>query len=102
MNSENISIMAIQIGFLGDTTVGKTAICNSFLNSEFNDDIIGNIDSEKLETQYTLEDGNKVKLILMDTAGHERFRSVVLNSMRTVQGIVIVFDLTYKKTFEKY
>ena len=100
MNGENISITTIKIGLLGDSTVGKTAICNSFLNMEFSSDNISTIGLEKLETKFKLDDGNTIKLILWDTAGQERFRSIALKSIKAVQGIVIVFDLTNKKSFE--
>ena len=100
MNGENISITTIKIGLLGDSSVGKTAICNSFLNMEFNDDMLSTIGLEKLETKYKLHDGNTIKLILWDTAGQERFRSIALKSIKAVQGIIIVFDLTKKKSFE--
>ena len=100
MNGENISITTIKIGLLGDSSVGKTAICNSFLNMEFSSDIISTIGLEKLETKFKLDDGNTIKLILWDTAGQERFRSIALKSIKAVQGIVIVFDLTNKKSFE--
>ena len=100
MNGENISITTIKIGLLGDSSVGKTAICNSFLNMEFSSDIISTIGLEKLETKFKLDDGNTIKLILWDTAGQERFRSIALKSIKAVQGIIIVFDLTKKKSFE--
>ena len=99
MNGED-RIRAIKIGFLGDTDVGKSAICYSFLGLEFYEDRIGTIGSEKLETKYKLHDGNTIKLILWDTAGQERFRSIALKSIKAVQGIIIVFDLTKKKSFE--
>ena len=100
MNGENISITTIKIGLLGDSSVGKTAICNSFLNMEFSSDNISTIGLEKLETKFKLDDGNTIKLILWDTAGQERFRSIALKSIKAVQGIIIVFDLTKKKSFE--
>ena len=100
MNGENISITTIKIGLLGDSSVGKTAICNSFLNMEFNDDMLSTIGLEKLETKYKLHDGNTIKLILWDISGQERSRSIALKSIKAVQGVVIVFDVTKKKSFE--
>ena len=54
----------------------------------------------KFETTYKLKDGNIIKLVLWDTAGQERFRSLALNSLRAVRGIVLVFDVTVRSTFE--
>ena len=55
MTDKKISLKAIKIGLLGDSTVGKTAICNSFFNMEFNQDMLSTIGSDKLETKYTLK-----------------------------------------------
>ena len=42
----------------------------------------------------------KVKLQIWDTAGHERFRTITTSYYRGAHGIVTVFDLTERETFE--
>ena len=44
-------------------------------------------------------DGNKVKLQLWDTAGQERFRTMTTSYYRGSQGILLVYDITDKKSF---
>ena len=100
MTDNKISVKAIKVALLGDSSVGKTAICNSLMNIEFSQDMLSTIGSDKLETKFPLKNGNEIKLILWDTAGQERFRSVALKAIKAVQGIVIVFDVTEKKSFE--
>ena len=99
MEDNKVILKAIKIGLLGDSQVGKTAICNALLNAEFNPDVITTIGYVKLETKFKLKDGNEIKLILWDSAGQERFRSVALNALRAVRGIVVVFDVTKRETF---
>ena len=99
MEDNKVILKAIKIGLLGDSQVGKTAICNALLNAEFNPDGITTIGYVKLETKFKLKDGNEIKLILWDSAGQERFRSVALNALRAVRGIVVVFDVTKRETF---
>ena len=99
MSEEKIKRNAIKIAMLGDSMVGKTAICNTFMNIEFNDSNLSTIGVEKLESQLTLKNGEEIKLIIWDTAGQERFRSVALKSIKTAQGVVIVFKLKKKSTF---
>ena len=99
MEEKKVALKAIKIGLLGDSQVGKTAICNALIRAEFNPDAISTIGYVKLETKFTVKDGNEIKLILWDSAGQERFRSVALNALRAVRGIVIVFDVTKKETF---
>ena len=100
MSEGKIKRNAIKIAMLGDSQVGKTAICNTFMNIEFNESNLSTIGVEKLESQLTLKNGEEIKLILWDTAGQERFRSIALKSIKTAQGVVIVFDLTKKSSFD--
>ena len=100
MEEKKVSLKAIKIGLLGDSQVGKTAICNAFMRAEFNPDAISTIGYVKMETKFVLKDGNDIKLILWDSAGQERFRSVALNALRAVRGIIVVFDVTKRETFD--
>jgi len=100
MGDKKINLSAIKIGLLGDSTVGKTAICNALMNVEFAEDMLSTIGSDKLETKFPLKNGNNIKLVLWDTAGQERFRSVALTALKAAQGVVIVFDVTKKATFK--
>ena len=99
-NNNKLSLTAIKIGLLGDSKVGKTAICERLLNLEFSEDCIGTIGNVKLETKFQLKNGSDIKLILWDSAGQERFRSVAMGALKAVKGIVLVFDITSKKSFD--
>ena len=100
MNESKNEIKCIKIGLLGDTCAGKSAICNSVLNIEFSQDMIGTIGTYKLESRFIVKNGKNIKLILWDTCGGESFRSIVLKTLKSAQGIIIVFDLTKKATFD--
>ena len=41
-----------------------------------------------------------MKLIIWDTPGQERFRSVVLKHLKSFEGFVLVFDVTNRQSFE--
>lgn len=43
--------------------------------------------------------GSKVKLQLWDTAGQQKFKSILTSYYKGTQGIFIVFDLTDKQSF---
>ena len=100
MSDKKIDYTVLKVGLLGDSMVGKTAICNSFMGLEFNQDQLSTIGIEKLEKKITLKNGKEIKLILWDTAGQERFRAAALKAVRSAQGVVLVFDVTKKVTFE--
>ena len=99
--SENVEMTAISIGIFGETAVGKTCICSSFLGLEFKEEYLSTIGIEKLSSTITTEEGEKLKLKLWDTAGQERFKSVSVKNVRFCQASIVVFDLTNKSTFNK-
>jgi Ras-related protein Rab-1A len=45
-------------------------------------------------------DGKTVKVQLWDTAGQERFRTIASSYYRGAHGIIIVYDVTDRSTFE--
>jgi len=94
-----ISINAIKLALLGDSAVGKSSIIQSFLNLEFAAEYITNIGAEKFERKLCLKNGKEVKLILFDTAGQERFRSIALKTAQSVHGVIIAFDVTDINSF---
>ena len=100
MAEEKISLKVVKLALLGDSAVGKTALCHALLNLDFSEDALASIGIDKLETKFPLKNGKEIKLILWDTAGQERFRSMAMQTLRAVQGIVVVFDVTAKRTFE--
>jgi len=53
-----------------------------------------------LKTKDIIINNKKVKLQIWDTAGHERFRTITTSYYRGAHGIVTVFDLTDKNSFE--
>ena len=51
-------------------------------------------------TKMTI-DSSVVKLAIWDTAGSERFRSLTPNFYRGSHGVILVYDVTNRHTFEK-
>ena len=100
MTETKIKRNAIKIAMLGDSKVGKTAICQTFMNIEFCENNLSTIGIEKLETEFKLKNGEEIKLIIWDTAGQERFHSIAISSIRTAQGVAVVFDFTNKESFD--
>ena len=87
MDDKKIQLKLIKLGFLGDSSVGKSCICRSIMNLEF-------------DTKFTLKNGEEIKLKFWDTAGEERYRSMALNTLKAVSGVIIVFDFTCRSSFE--
>ena len=90
----------IKIGLFGDSQVGKSSICNTFAGVEFDIDIICTIDFDKFEKKVRIKNGEDIKLVFYDTAGGKRFRAQCFKALRNVQGIILVFELTKRETFD--
>ena len=101
VKKEKQDYLKIRIGLLGDSEVGKTSIIKSLIQKEFESDCLPTIGLDKFEkSQFLNKEKKEIKLIIWDTSGQERFRSVALKTIKNVEGIVLVFDVTNKKSFE--
>ena len=98
---DDVKRTAISISIFGETAVGKTCICSTFLGLEFREEHLTTVGIEKMSSSIVTESGEELKLKLWDTAGQERFKSVSVKNLRYSQAAVVVFDLTVKETFNK-
>jgi len=100
MTEADLEFTSIRVGLLGDGAVGKSSICNTFTGIQFDPDSMATVGTARFEKKIKLSNDKEVKLILWDTAGQERFRSAGFRSIRSVQGIALVFDFTNKQSFK--
>ena len=91
----------ILITILGETNVGKTSLINVYTGIGFSSHYVATIGMDKFEKEVQIESGETVKLKLWDTAGQEKYNSIALSTIKNTKGVVVVFDLTSKKSFEK-
>ena len=100
MSKKDIKRKVMRLSFLGDSGVGKTCIINKYLFDQFSETHNSSVGIEKIDKKVKMNDGNELKVIIWDTAGQERFKSMSTNTVKGAQGIVLVFDITKKATFE--
>jgi small GTP-binding protein len=84
---------------IGSSGVGKTAILKRLVDDVFTTESQSTIGVEFLATTIDVE-GQQVKLQIWDTAGQERFRSIAKAYFRSAIGVVLVFDLSDRKSFD--
>ena len=99
MDENKIALKVAKIGLLGDSTVGKTSICLTYKGIEFKENTLFTIGTDKFDKIIKVENGKEIKLVIWDTAGQERFRSIALSAIKSVNGIILVADLTKKSSF---
>ena len=96
---KKINLVAIKIVVVGDSNVGKSPILNSYISGEPKLDSITTI-GDRLDTKFKLKNGKEIKLVLFDTIGQERYRSIALSYLKSCHGVILVFSLTDKSSFE--
>ena len=99
MDENKIALKVAKIALLGDSTVGKTSICLTYKGIEFKENTLFTIGTDKFDKIIKIENGKEIKLVIWDTAGQERFRSIALSAIKSVNGIILVADLTKKASF---
>ena len=85
---------------LGESNTGKTSIVLRFVNNSFSNNTKPTIGCDFLQKEMNVQ-GKPVRLSLWDTAGQERFRAISHCYYKMVRIIVLVFDLTNRKSFER-
>ena len=85
---------------LGDTGVGKTTLCNTLMRRQ-NPDMqyqptIGIDFNAVIETIYN---NTTVKIHLWDTAGQEKYRSIIKSYYRGTCGAILMYDITNVGSF---
>ena len=87
--------------FIGDAGTGKTAINHKFITNQFEETpntTIGVIFSCK--QFYSHKYKRQIKIHFWDTAGRERFRSIVPMYYRGSSVILLVFDVSNRQSFQ--
>ena len=84
---------------IGTTGVGKSSILSRFLRNKFDSMFAHTVGVELESRMVDMGAGKMVKLQIWDTAGQERFKSVTKSYYRGAAGVVIVFDVTNRETY---
>jgi small GTP-binding protein len=84
--------------FLGDQNVGKTSIINRFVNDIFEEECQSSIGIDFLNKNAKINNKD-INLILYDTAGNEKYRSLIPTYSRDANIFLIIYDITNKDSF---
>jgi len=83
---------------IGDSAVGKSCLLLRFADDSYNDAYISTIGVD-FKMRKLEQDGTRMTLQIWDTAGQERFRTITSSYYRGAHGIIVVFDVTDKLSF---
>ena len=94
----NPEIPKYKLIFLGDQSVGKSCIMNRFMNDTFTEEYQATIGLD-FQSKNVQIDNQDIHLLLYDTAGQEKFRSLIPMYTRDANIILLVYDITSKDSF---
>ncbi len=87
---------------VGESAVGKTSLVSRFVRGKYDDTITCSTSTSYDSTSITFEDYNiTLNFQLWDTAGQERFRGLTRLFYTNASIVVLVFDITDRRSFEE-
>lgn len=84
---------------VGESGVGKTSLIRTLTGCPFSHNMLSTVGVDFVKVPFEV-DGAKIKLQIWDTAGQERFRSITRFQYRATKGLMLVYDVTSKESFE--
>ncbi len=91
--------LTLKIIAVGDAAVGKTSIAGRYVTGSFKSSYKATIGTD-IFRKLVRVDGRRVALLIYDTAGQERFRSLVERYFMGAIGGLLVYDITNRESFE--
>ena len=83
-----------KIIIIGDMSVGKTSITVRYTKKEYNENNLSTIGTD-IYYKYISDDQHKnnIKVKIIDTAGQERYRTLVASYYKNAEGVLIVYSV---------
>lgn len=90
----------LKLVVVGDSGVGKTSIVVRFCDDKFSEGTASTIGVD-FKTKFMTISDQTLKLSVWDTAGQEKFRTLGAQYYRGAHGIVLMYDCTNRKTYDR-
>ena len=94
------TINEIKLIVLGNTSVGKSSFILKYIEDKFVLNYIATLGIDFKQKKLKLKNGQEVRLRIYDTAGQERFKSVAISFIKKAEGVILIYDIGNKATFE--
>lgn len=102
MNIQSSFDNTLKIIIVGDTCVGKSNFLFRFINDQFSKIYQTTVGIDcKSKVCILPKSKKKVKINLWDTAGQERYMSINKLYFQKIQGIILMYDITQRSSFER-
>lgn len=93
------NIPNFKIILVGESGVGKSSLISRYVRNDYAEQVAPTI-GVGFEKKITKIEDQDVKLAIWDTAGQEKFRTMGIHFYRNVDGIILVYDISERSTFD--
>lgn len=102
--ADNKKYKIVNFLLVGNSAVGKTSVIRSYEGNKFNPNYISTIGQDFTvftKDNFPIDDQLvDIKAKVWDSAGQERFKSIVVSSLKNTEGIILIYDVTNPVTFQ--
>ena len=95
---DSIFNVIVKLVMLGESGVGKTNIYTWFVGGEYDENTMATIGMDYASIEKLIKD-QPVRVQLWDTAGSEKYRSIIQSYYSKTNGVVLVYDVSSKESF---
>ena len=88
-----------QLLIIGNSIVGKTSILTKYTSKSYTESYVATVGLDFFTKDETI-DNKIIRIKIWDTAGQERYKAITKCFFQRAQGIIIVFDVTNKRSFD--
>ena len=100
MDQKKNELEKFNIMTLGNSTVGKTSYILRYTEKTFEEVYLTTLGIDFKTKIIKLPNNQKYRIDFYDTAGQERYKSISLNAIKNTQGVILMYDITNKKSFD--
>jgi len=97
--SRDLREFVFKIVIIGDAAVGKTSLINQFVEGSFSEDYKPTLGANIVRKDVNL-DNTKIRLIMWDLAGQEKYQVVRSMYFQGCEGALLVYDVTRYHTLD--
>ena len=102
---QNWNTIEYKFILLGDSSVGKSSIFRRLSGDSFSANILPTTGTDKIildfyDVQIDKKTHQNFKIVLFDTIGQERYRSITRSYFRDSQGIVLIYSIDDEISFQ--
>ncbi|KCV69178.1 rab family, other [Fonticula alba] len=90
---------ALKILLIGDSGTGKTSLMYRYVDDRFRSDELATVGVD-FKVRHVVVNDQCYKLLILDTAGQDRFRTLSSSYYRGAHGVILVYDITNRSSFD--